>query len=146
MALTAAAGLPQLVTRGSNADEGMRKLWAMYCAQARLFLKSRGKQLVHRLRIKDGDDDGCVSVGYDVNVIEDLRKRILITAKTAAADASSAGPSTSPGAGGTAASPLGGLSADLTVRGHVVGVAQRLRRRRPPSAGSRQWSRGDSTH
>lgn len=123
MALTSAAGLPQLVTRGSNADEGMRKLWAMDSAQARRFLKNRGKELMHRLRIKDGDDDQCVSVGYDDQTIEDLRKRILIKSKkTPSAGESPAVPPAPPGAEGTAASALGGHTAESSAAGDAQGA------------------------
>lgn len=118
MALTAAAGLPQLVTRGSNADEGMRKLWAMDSAQARRFLKARGQTLSHRVLIKDGNDDQCVSLGYDEAVIKDLRKRILITSKPA----TSAQPSTLPGADDSATLTLGGLTVDSSAGGTPGGA------------------------
>lgn len=125
MTLTAAAGLPQLVTRGSNADEGMRELWAMGCAQARR--KHRGKLLAHRVVIKDGDDDNCAFVGYDDLIIADLCKRILIKSPkaSAAAGESSAAPSTVPStsvsAEGAAASPLGGLDAGSSAAGDGQG-------------------------
>lgn len=48
------AGLPKLTDRFSNADEGMRKLWAIDCFVAARD-NNKGSRSFHRLLIVDGD-------------------------------------------------------------------------------------------
>ncbi|KAK1869795.1 hypothetical protein I4F81_012261 [Pyropia yezoensis] len=64
------------------------------------------------------NDDQCVSLGYDEAVIKDLRKRILITSKPA----TSAQPSTLPGADDSATLTLGGLTVDSSAGGTPGGA------------------------
>lgn len=81
MELTAVAGLPQLVKRGSNADEGMRKLWAVDCLQAAEFMAKHKDELFLRVVITDGKDPKRAEVGgYDLDVVKELRSRILVRA------------------------------------------------------------------
>lgn len=146
MELTAVAGLPQLVKRGTNADEGMRKLWAVDCLQAAEFMAVHGSNLYRRVVITDGNDPERASVGgYDVEVVKELRGRILLrSAPGASSDAGASAaatrdvPDTEPVAlvegvpapsgllAGAAASPApvgaADLSASASPRGPAAGM------------------------
>lgn len=89
MELTILAGLPKLSSLGTNADEVMRKLWAIE-SQETAVAHDKKCMKYGRMVIVDGDDAerGCVSE-YKEEVLAPLRRQMLVVPR-ARKDASGA--------------------------------------------------------
>ncbi|KAK1860963.1 hypothetical protein I4F81_003549 [Pyropia yezoensis] len=78
MELTTLAGLPKLTSLGTNADEVMRKLWAIESQETAAF---HDKKTIKygRLVIVDGEDPERANVSaYTENVLAPLRRQMLV--------------------------------------------------------------------
>lgn len=78
MELTTLAGLPKLTSLGTNADEVMRKLWAIESQETAAFHDKKTTKY-GRLVIVDGEDPERANVSaYTENVLAPLRRQMLV--------------------------------------------------------------------